>query len=1728
MKEIRSNKKRLIAIVLAILLLVMETMTLFSCDSNDSPTDLTQKNEQNSEQANQNVILSFVVEGETYSTITTTGTETIQIPENPSKDGYTFDGWYWDKDVWSKPFTANSLLDAPISSDMSVYAKFTPIAYSISYEMDGGTHNNPATYTIESSFEFADAQKAGYTFLGWYTDATFATPIKSISAGTTGDMNLYAKFKLATYSITYENTKGAENTNPSTYNINSETITFSPLSKDGYTFGGWYVGDTKVMEISKGSTGNLTLTAKWDTIGYSITYHNVTGATNTNPDSYDIEDQPLALLDASKDYYTFKGWYTDAEFNNKVTEIVVGTTGVVDLYAKWETVEYTATFMDGDTPVGTVKFTVETESITPPAIPEHAGYTGAWESYTLGTENITVTAVYTLITYNIVYHNVDGATNSNPSNYDVEDQPLVLFDVSKDYYTFKGWYTDAEFNNKVTEIAVGTTDVVNLYAKWEAIEYTATFMDGDIPVGTVKFTVETNSITEPAVPEHAGYTGAWESYTLGHENITINAVYTLITYNIVYHNVDGATNSNPSNYDVEDQPLVLSDANKEGYRFAGWYSDAEFNRKVTEVSAGTTGIVNLYAKWEALEITITFVSNGGTEVVPLTEYCGTEITAPEDPKREKYSFRGWFLESSDEAYVFSTMPTKDIILYAKWDIYSLTLTYDETVTAVSSLKDITADIFDARCTDNLGRLIEVTASASAPLTAGETVTIRLTASANGITVQKTIYNVKVYSAPTLVFDDTVKYVNVDDGMTATHFSASGTDTFGAATQIKVYIAGEYEVGTFVTVVIESIDPAGNITYGYIENIQAYGFPEITYNKNKTSISVTDTLSAKLFDATAKDSFGAVLTVTITRYSGTMAAGNTVTIRISATDSKGHTTNIDVECKVYGMPVISEAIKTDVRADDTVTPELLGITGTDTYGNSLTVTLITKEGKQTAGTIWTITAIISDVAGNVTTKNFELMVYGAPTICYNRDGVRVEEDATIAPVAILNIIAKDSFGKDLTVTASVKSGSLIAGTYITYTLIATDHLGNTYSIDTVPIGVYDVNDIKFTYSQGMSNLIKITSKGEEFDARASDSFGHLCDITIEAADGYTLSGGKTITLYIVATDKAGNRVLSEAVSGINVYDIPTVTLNQNNRVVDENTDISFLLTAHDSFGEELYTEITIEGEQMEGNTIVVTLTAVDSSGNTVTKQYTFGVLPSEKPFVELYIDGKLWQAFFANDASNYILPMPELSNGFEAVWIDGDVNIYSQTDGVGLIELPDNIQLYYKTYKAGYTPIWTIEQLKSISLSDINAKYCLMLNLDLNGSEWTPIGTGSSPFSGEFDGNGHYISNFMVSSVAHCEGLFGNNNGTIKNLGVENFRVYKYDPEYVGYLGGLVGFNNGTITNCYATGRVINDGWETNYTGGLVGYNEKGTITSCYATGDVIGVSSTTENYAGGLIGYNEGGTIANCYATGDINCDPNEYSAGRAGGLVGYNEEGIIKNCYATGDVTAFAIEDSKQSIYAGGLVGGSGYDISSNKTGTIIMNCYATGNVISNSSYGKCYAGGLIGYNESHAITNCHAIGNVAASSSDNHSLAGGLIGYNEYCTITNCYATGDVSSSTFGYSAWLDYQSHAGGLVGFSVGHAITNCYATGNTTSIASGYNEGYAGGLIGYNDTCTITNCYRYSSQEISGKTKNTIGAAKDLAELHSVVFLSSTLGWSTDDWNLVEDQHPTLKNVGVAN
>ncbi|HOO23361.1 MAG TPA: leucine-rich repeat protein [Clostridia bacterium] len=145
-----------------------------------------------------NFKLTFVVDDEVYYVIDTKGDEEIKLPDNPVKEGFVFDGWFWDKDAWEKPFTAKSLLDAPLSADMSVYAKWLPGKNNTSTFLATFVTNGGTAIESYSTAVIATAPvtiKEHHTFAGWYIDIAFAEGSKvTFPLTLNGDITLYAKW----------------------------------------------------------------------------------------------------------------------------------------------------------------------------------------------------------------------------------------------------------------------------------------------------------------------------------------------------------------------------------------------------------------------------------------------------------------------------------------------------------------------------------------------------------------------------------------------------------------------------------------------------------------------------------------------------------------------------------------------------------------------------------------------------------------------------------------------------------------------------------------------------------------------------------------------------------------------------------------------------------------------------------------------------------------------------------------------------------------------------------------------------------------------------------------------------------------------------------------------------------------------------------------------------------------------------------------------------------------------------------------------------------------------------------------------------------------------------------------------------------------------------------------------------------------------------------------------
>lgn len=420
-----------------------------------------------------------------------------------AKTGYTFDGWYTAEEGGSR-ITAESTVKT--AGNHILYAHFTPITYTITYNGADGTYNtNPTSYSAESGeIVLVPAVKEGYTFRGWYASASLSgDAVTVIPANSAGNKNLYAKWSENTYQIIYHSNNGNDITRGQSFTFTErKELDANTFTKDGYEFVGWatestattamYTDQQIVSRLSAEANGKVHLYAVWKLREYDIIYENMDGVENAsdNPTSFNQKNNVIALQDPEgKIGYTFGGWYTDAELTNQVTgAITLNSYRTWTFYAKWIPNPYTITFDSclGDTvPTETLSMTYDKDAnltlLSEIGTFSNPGYTfKGWSTTKGGTVeykdgqnvknlatqgNVTLYAVWELNTFTITYNvGVGTVSHTNPTIYNYEDGDIMLTaPVAKEGYQFLGWY---EGDTLVTEIVKGTQKDYHLTAKW--------------------------------------------------------------------------------------------------------------------------------------------------------------------------------------------------------------------------------------------------------------------------------------------------------------------------------------------------------------------------------------------------------------------------------------------------------------------------------------------------------------------------------------------------------------------------------------------------------------------------------------------------------------------------------------------------------------------------------------------------------------------------------------------------------------------------------------------------------------------------------------------------------------------------------------------------------------------------------------------------------------------------------------------------------------------------------------------------------------------------------------------------------------------------------------------------------------------------------------------------------------------------------------------------------------
>ena len=443
---------------------------------------------------------------------------------------------------------------------------------------------------------------------------------------------------------------------PGTYGTGSAVTDMKPhnniltlrgalFTRAGYTQVGWSTvdGGEKVYGFEDVYTKNeaLTLYPVWNTNKYTITF-DTNGGSEIAPITQDYGTKITAPDNPTRKGYTFKGWDKEIPETMPAENITVK--------AQWEINQYTITFdTNGGSEIAPITQDYGTK-ITAPDNPTRKGYTfKGWDKEipeTMPAENITVKAQWEINQYTITF-DTNGGSEIAPITQDYGTKITAPDNPTRKGYTFKGW--DKEIPETMP------AENITVKAQWEINQYTITFdTNGGSEIAPITQDYGTE-ITAPDNPTRKGYTfKGWDKEipeTMPAENITVKAQWEINQYTIAF-DTNGGSEIAPITQDYGTEITAPDNPTRKGYTFKGW--DKEIPKTMPAEN------ITVKAQWEINQYTITFDTNGGSEIAPITQDYGTKITAPDNPTRKGYTFKGWDKEIPE------TMPAENITITARW------------------------------------------------------------------------------------------------------------------------------------------------------------------------------------------------------------------------------------------------------------------------------------------------------------------------------------------------------------------------------------------------------------------------------------------------------------------------------------------------------------------------------------------------------------------------------------------------------------------------------------------------------------------------------------------------------------------------------------------------------------------------------------------------------------------------------------------------------------------------------------------------------------------------------------------------------------------------------------------------------------------------------------------------------------------------------------------------------
>ena len=504
---------------------------------------------------------------------------------------------------------------------------------------------NGSTFTAPASDGLTrpDGNTGSY-FMWLGSNGKLYAPGASVPADVT---ELTVQWTAPTYAVTL-NTNGGTINNGNvtgyTYGVGATLPAADDMTYTSHTFKGWYDNEnltgSPVTAIGGAETGNKEYWAKWEINQYTVTVK----PENGKADIIITQDYgtPITAPTLTREGYTFKGWDKEIPETMPAENITVK--------AQWEINQYTIAFdTNGGSEIAPITQDYGTE-ITAPDNPTRKGYTfKGWDKEipkTMPAENITVKAQWEINQYTIAF-DTNGGSEIAPITQDYGTEITAPDNPTRKGYTFKGW--DKEIPETMP------AENITVKAQWEINQYTIAFdTNGGSEIAPITQDYGTE-ITAPDNPTRKGYTfKGWDKEipeTMPAENITVKAQWEINQYTIAF-DTNGGSEIAPITQDYGTEITAPDNPTRKGYTFKGW------DKEIPETMPAEN--ITVKAQWEINQYTIAFDTNGGSEIAPITQDYGTKITAPDNPTRKGYTFKGWDKEIPE------TMPAENITITARW------------------------------------------------------------------------------------------------------------------------------------------------------------------------------------------------------------------------------------------------------------------------------------------------------------------------------------------------------------------------------------------------------------------------------------------------------------------------------------------------------------------------------------------------------------------------------------------------------------------------------------------------------------------------------------------------------------------------------------------------------------------------------------------------------------------------------------------------------------------------------------------------------------------------------------------------------------------------------------------------------------------------------------------------------------------------------------------------------